>query len=358
MKKIDWYIIKKFLGTFFLSISLIIIIVIIFDISENIEDLIKSEAPLKEIIFDYYINFIPYFVNLFSPLFTFIAVIYFTSKMASQSEIIAILGSGISFRRMLRPYMITAMFLTMLSFYLSNFLIPHTNKNMLDFKIKYIKNKYQNTNRNIHMQIAPGAFVYVESYNVDDNRGNRFTMEKYNNGILYYKMAANNIVWDSTKSKWTINNYTVHLVNGMEERLYGGAKIDTSINMTPEDFYRKSDNLDLMNFSQLRKFISDEQMKGSDNVKTYLVEKHRRIASPFSTFILTIIGVSVSSRKVRGGIGVHIAYGLALTFVYILFSRITETFATFGNLTPMVAVWIPNVIFLGIALFLLRIAPK
>ncbi len=358
MKKIDFYIIKKFLGTFFLSISLIIIIVIIFDISENIDDLITSEAPLYEIIFNYYLNFIPYFVNLFSPLFTFIAVIYFTSKMASQSEIVAILGSGISFRRMLRPYMITALFLTLLSFYLGNFLIPHTNKNMLNFKNAYIKNKYHNNDRNIHIQIAPGAFIYVESYNVDDNRGNRFTMEKYNNGVLYYKMAANNIVWDSIKNKWTINNYTIHLINGMEEKLYAGAKIDTSINLKPDDFYRKSDNLDLMNFSQLRKFIKDERLKGSDNIKYYEVEKHKRIASPFSTFILTIIGVSVSSRKLRGGIGVHIAYGLALTFIYILFSRITETFATFGNLTPFVAVWIPNVLFLGIALYLLRIAPK
>jgi lipopolysaccharide export system permease protein len=358
MKKIDYYIIKKFLGTFFLSISLIIIIVIVFDISENVEDLIKSDAPLKEIIFNYYINFIPYFVNLFSPLFTFIAVIYFTSKMASQSEIVAILGSGISFRRMLRPYMITALFLTLLSFYLANFLIPHTNKTMLDFKIAYISNKYRNNNRNIHMQIAPGTFIYVESYNVDDNRGSRFTMEKFNNGVLYYKMAANNIVWDSTSKKWTINNYSVHLINGMEEKLYGGIKIDTSINLTPDDFYDRSENIDLMNFSQLRTYIKAEQMKGSDNIKYYEVEKHRRIASPFSTFILTIIGVSVSSRKMRGGIGVHIAYGLALTFIYILFSRITETFATYGNLSPVVAEWIPNIIFMAIALFLLRMAPK
>jgi lipopolysaccharide export system permease protein len=360
MKKIDFYIIKKFLGTFFLSISLIIIIVIIFDISENLEDFLRSDPPpsLKAIIFDYYLNFIPYFLNLFSPLFTFIAVIYFTSKMASQTEIVAILGSGISFSRMLRPYMITALLLTLLSFYLGNFLIPHTNKNMMNFKTNYIHNKFRNNDRNIHMQIAPGTFIYVESYNVDDNRGTRFTMEKYNSGVLYYKMAANNIVWDSIRKMWAINNYTVHLINGMNEKLYGGIKKDTSINLTPDDFYRQSDDIDLMNFSQLRKFINEEKLKGSDNIKYYEVEKHRRIASPFSTFILTIIGVSVSSRKMRGGIGAHIAAGLALTFAYILFSRIFETFATFGNLTPMVAVWIPNAIFLAIALFLLKIAPK
>ncbi len=358
MKKIDYYIIKKFLGTFFLSISLIIIIVIIFDISENIEDLINFKATLYRIIFDYYLNFIPYFVNLFSPLFTFIAVIYFTSKMASQTEIIAILGSGISFRRMLRPFMITALFLTLLSFYLSNFLIPHTNKNLVDFRTEFLKNRFQNNNRNIHMQIAPGAFVYVESFNVEDNRGSRFTMERYNNGVLYYKMAANNIIWDSLKEKWTINNYSIHLINGLTEKLITGNKMDTSINMTTDDFYRKSDDLDLMNFSQLYRFIKSEKLKGSDKIKYYEVEQHKRIASPFSTFILTIIGVSVSSRKLRGGIGVHIAYGLALTFIYILFSRITETFATYGNLSPVVAVWIPNVLFMGIALYLLKIAPK
>lgn len=229
---------------------------------------------------------------------------------------------------------------------------------MVNFKTSYIHNKFHNNDRNIHMQIAPGTFIYVESYNVDDNRGSRFTMEKYNNGVLYYKMAANNIAWDSLRKLWSINNYTVHLINGMNEKLYGGIKKDTSINLTPDDFYRKSDDIDLMNFSQLRKFINEEKLKGSDNIKYYEVEKHRRIASPFSTFILTIIGVSVSSRKMRGGIGAHIAAGLALTFAYILFSRIFETFATFGNLTPMVAVWIPNVIFLAIALFLLKIAPK
>ena len=184
-------------------------------------------------------------------------------------------------------------------------------------------------------------------------------MERYNNGVLYYKMTANNIVWDSTKEKWTVNAYTIHLINGMSEKLMGGLKLDTAItNMTPADFYRKKDDLDLMNFYQLHKFINDEKLKGSNNIKYYEVEQNKRIASPFSTFILTIIGVSVSSRKLRGGIGVHIAYGLALTFIYILFSRITETFATYGNLSPAVAVWIPNILFMAIAMYLLRIAPK
>ncbi len=358
MKKIDFYIIKKFLGTFFLAISLIIIIVIVFDMSENIDDLIQSQAPLSEIIFDYYLNFIPYFVNLFSPLFTFIAVIFFTSKMASHSEIVAILSSGISFGRMIRPYMITASFLTILSFYLANFLIPHTNINLLNFKYTYIKNKYYNDNRNIHMQIAPGTYIYVESFNVDDNKGNRFTLEQFNKGVLYYKMSANNITWDSIKQKWAINNYSIHLINGLEEKIISGTKKDTALALTPDDFRRKLDNMDVMNFSQLRKFIKNERLKGSENIRFYEVEKDKRVAFPFATFILTLIAVSVSSRKVRGGIGMHIAFGMALTFAYILFMRITETFATYGNLPPIVATWLPNIIFAGIALYMIRVAPK
>ncbi|MDD4213257.1 MAG: LptF/LptG family permease [Bacteroidales bacterium] len=358
LKKIDFYIIRKFLGAFFLSIALIIMIVIIFDLSENIDDLIQSQAPLNEIIFDYYLNFIPYFANLFSPLFTFIAVIFFTSKMASYSEIVAILSSGVSFNRMLRPYMFTAFLLTALSFYMANFLIPSTNKGLLNFKNTYIKNKYRNNNRNMHMQISPGTFVYVESYDVDQNMGTLFTLESFKEGKMYYKLSAKNIIWDSTKMKWTINKYSIRLIDGMKEVIYNGEKKDTTINLLPGDFYSKTDNLDIMNFTQLRKFIKEEKMKGAENIRFYEVEKHKRLAFPFSAFILTLIGVSVSSRKVRGGIGMHIAFGLALTFVYILFMRITETFATYGNLTPMIASWLPNVVFLGIAFYLLKKAPK
>ncbi|MFA5194773.1 MAG: LptF/LptG family permease, partial [Bacteroidales bacterium] len=230
-------------------------IVIIFDLSENIDDLIQSQAPLNEIIFDYYLNFIPYFANLFSPLFTFIAVIFFTSKMASYSEIVAILSSGVSFNRMLRPYMFTAFLLTALSFYMANFLIPSTNKGLLNFKNTYIKNKYRNNNRNMHMQISPGTFVYVESYDVDQNMGTLFTLESFKEGKMYYKLSAKNIIWDSTKMKWTINKYSIRLIDGMKEVIYNGEKKDTTINLLPGDFYSKTDNLDIMNFTQLRKFI-------------------------------------------------------------------------------------------------------
>lgn len=358
MKIIDFYIIRKFLSTFFLSISLIIVIVIIFDISENIDDFVDKQAPLFDIIFVYYLNFIPYFINLFSPLFTFIAVIFFTAKMASNTEIVAILGSGVSFRRMLVPYIISALFLTLISFYLSNFLIPYTNRNMINFKNTYIKNKFTNGDQNIHMQINPGVFAYVESYNVDNNEGRNFTLEKFDKGKMVYKLSSNSIIWDSAGRKWTLIVYNARWINGMHEKLVSGSKKDTVINMFPSDFLRKTDNIEIMNFSQLREFIDEEKMKGSENIKFYEVEKHKRIAFPLASLVLTLIAVSVSSRKVRGGIGIHIAFGLSITFTYVLFMKITETFATFGNLPPILAIWIPNIVYLMLGFYLLYKAPK
>jgi lipopolysaccharide export system permease protein len=341
-----------------LSISLLIIIVIIFDISENIDDFIDRQAPLSEIIFVYYLNFIPYFVNLFSALFTFIAVIFFTAKMAAQSEIIAILSSGISFRRLLVPYMVSALLLAVFSLYLSNYLIPITNKNRLNFVNMYIKNKFHNTHRNIHMQIAPGTFVYVESYNVDVETGHNFAMEKFSEGVLYYKLTANTLSWDSTGNKWKLNNYSIRFVSGMEEKLVSGAKMDTVIALQPSDFHKKTDNIDLMNYFQLKDFIASEKLKGSDMVKYFDVEMHKRIAFPFAAIILTLIAVGVSSRKVRGGIGLHIAFGLTTTFLFILFQRITETFAIYSNWPPLLAVWLPNLVFGILGVYLIIKAPK
>jgi lipopolysaccharide export system permease protein len=356
--KIDRYIMRKFLSTFVLSLSLLILVVIVFDVSENIEDFIDKQAPLSKIIFVYYLNFIPYFANLFSPLFTFIAVIFFTAKMASKSEIVAILSSGISFRRLLVPYMMSSLFIALLSLYLANFLIPHTNRNMNDFVDTYIKNKYYYTSRNTHMQIAAGTYVYVESYDVEHNVGHNFTMEKFNNNMLYYKLTALDIRWDSVKELWHLNNYSLHLIGGMKEKLISGFGKDTIIAMKPYDFSKQSDNMEIMNFSQLREFIRQQRIKGSENIKYFEVEQHKRIAFPFASFILTLIGVSVSSRKVRGGIGLHIAFGLSVAFSFILFQKITETFAIYSNWPPGLAVWLPNIIYGLFGLYLLYKAPK
>lgn len=358
MKTIDYYIIKKFLGTFFYSISLLILIVVIFDLSENIDEFIAKKAPLNAIIFDYYFNFIPYFVNLFSYLFTFISVIYFTSQMASHTEIIAILSSGISYNRMLRPYFYSAIILAALSFYLSNFLIPHTNQKRRAFTDVYFQNLSKSRDENIHMQINPGTYVYMESFNIKSNTGIRFSMERFNGNKLEYKLMADRIIWDTLTSHWLIENYTVRTIDGMKEKIIQGKRIDTTLNLLPAELYIKKENYEEMTFGELERYIQKEKLKGEKEIVFYNMEKYNRLASPFSMLVMTLIGVSLSSRKLRGGIGMHLGLGILLAFSYILLMRVSTVFATFGNLPPSIAAWIPNLIFVIIGLMLLRSAPK
>ena len=358
MRKLDIYIIKKFLGTFFYAISLIVVIIIVFDISEKVDDFLEKKAPLYDIIFIYYLNFIPYFVNLFSALFCFIAVIFFTSKMASNTEIVAILSSGVSFKRMLVPYFISALFLALFSFFLTNFVIPPANAKRLAFEDRYLRNAKTHHERNIHMQISQGTYVYVESFNTETNTGYPFSLEKINNAGLYYKLTSDYIRYDSTTGKWRIQNYFIRTMSGLNENFFKGTSLDTVLNMKPADFSKDMDNVETMNYSQLRAFIEKEKLKGSDNVAFYEVEKQKRIAFPFATLVLTLIGVSLSSRKARGGIGFHLGAGLTISFAFILFMQISTTFGVYGNLPPYLAVWIPNIIFGVLGLFLLRMAPK
>jgi len=359
MKTIDIYIIKKFLGTFFFSIALLSVVIIVFDLSEKIDDFLEKQAPLKGIVFDYYFNFIPFFVNMFSYLFTFIAVIFFTSKMAQNTEIIAILSSGISFWRFLWPYFVSAAFLGLLSFYMSNFLIPHTNKIMWQFEKTYIKDPIRNQDMNIHMQIQPGVFVYVESYNSFTDVGQRFSMERFTpEGEMYYKLNSERIQWDSVTGRWQIKNYYIRTIEGDREILTKGIELDTVINLRPEEFTIIVEDIKAMNYWELNEFIDTEILRGSPNIPEYEVEKHKRYAFPFATLILTLIGVSLSSRKVRGGIGMHLGMGIGMTFSYILFMQVSNVFAMYGSLSPMLAVWIPNIMFGILSIYMIRVAPK
>jgi len=358
MRTIDFYIIKKFLGTFFFTLILLIFIVIIFDISEKIDDFLKRDAPLNAIIFDYYLNFIPYFINLFSYLLTFISVIFFTSKMASDTEIIAILSSGISFRRLLLPYVISATILGLLSFLLANFVIPFTNQRMLAFEKQYINSPRSVTDQNIHKQISPGIYIYLENFNEHTKSGWKFSMEKFENRDLVYKLKSERLEWDSIKSHWKIYNYYIRRIHGTKESFSKGLVLDTSLSFQPSDFTENIEEVKIMNYITLRQHIRIKEMRGDPDVIKYKVKKYERIAFPFATLILTLIGVSVSSRKVRGGIGFNLGFGLALTFIYILFMQIFTVFATFGDFPPLIAVWIPNIIFGIIAFVMIRTAPK
>jgi len=346
------------LGTFFFSMVLIILIVVVFDISEKIDDFIGREAPLKAIVFDFYFNFIPFFVNLFSPLFTFIAVILFTSQLATRTEIVAILSSGVSYSRLLLPYMVSAIVIAILSLYLNNFVIPIATKKRIAFEDKYIRNEFQNRNRNIHIQLSPGNYIYLESYNTSEITGYKFSIEKFKNDELAYKLIAESIKWDTTKNNWSINNYYIREIKGMDESLKFGKKLDTVLGFTPNEFGRKDNTVETMDYYELNDYIASERLKGADNVEYYEIEKYRRIAFPFATFILTIIGVSIASRKVRGGIGMHIGLGVFISFTFIMFMQVSTTFAASGLVSPLVAVWIPNFIFSFLALFLFKKAQK
>ncbi len=358
MKLLDIYIIKKFLGTFFYAITLLIVIVIIFDISENIDEFLEKDAPLSEIMFSYYLNFIPYFINLFVYLFTFISVIFFTSKLASNTEIVAMLSGGVSYYRFLRPYFISAIFLALMSFYLGNFLIPKTNIKRREFKDKYMENLEQDKDRNIHLKIGDQTYVYLENFNSSTNTGIKFSLEEFQGNKLIYKMMGDRLQWDSIENQWVITNYIIREIQEIEESIVRGRELDTTLNLKPSDLYVKKEDFEEMNFWELRDRIDEEKLKGSEKVKVYEVEKHKRIASPFATIILTLIGVTLSSRKMRGGIGMHLGLGIAFTFTYILFMQVTMVFATLGNLSPFFAAWIPNIVFAIIGLVLLRTAQK
>ncbi|MBN1159536.1 MAG: LptF/LptG family permease [Bacteroidales bacterium] len=356
---IDRYIIRKFLGTFFFTIVLIILIAVVFDISEKIDDFMESHAPLDKIIFDYYLNFIPYFVVLFSPLFTFVSVIYFTSRMAYNTEITAILSSGVSFRRLLIPYFISAFVLTLLAFLLNNFVIPHSTGRMMQFEeIYYYNSPRLVSERNIHKQIEPGVFIYMESFNTLTNSGRRFSIEKYNNGELVSKLLSDEIRWDSTQNKWRISNYYIRNYKSDHQEILSGQRIDTTLTITPEEFRRRDDAVEALNLGELNQFIKEQKLQGNQDISLSLLEKHKRFSFPFSAFILTLIGVSVSSKKVKGGIGMQLGLGLLISFAYIVFMQFSSQFAISGTLTPLVAVWIPNILFAIIAVFLFRLAPR
>ncbi len=358
-RKLDLYIMKKFIFTFFIAIILIIGIVIIFDISEKIDDFVSKEAPLKEIVFDYYLNFIPYFMNMFSPLFVFITVIFFTSKMAANSEIVAILGCGISFHRMMVPYMVSAFLIAAFSLCLNLFVIPQANKTRVDFEGKYIKSSYIANGRNVHYQIAPGEFVYVESFSTWNNTAYRFTLEDIRDNRLVSKISAESAVWDSTFGGWQLKKYIRRdYYDDQTDVIHSGARKDTVIGLTIDDFYVRKKTYETLTYNELNRVIAKQEMRGDSNIKYALIEKHKRFTLPFSAFILTIMGVALSSKKKRGGIGWNLGIGIALSFSYILFMKFSEMFVFTGVMSPGWALWTPNILYSVIAAVLYKIAPK
>ena len=357
LKRIDWYIIKQFLGTYVFAIALIISISVVFDINEKIDKFLNPDVPLKAIIVDYYMNFIPYFANLFSPLFTFIAVIFFTSKLADNSEIIAMLSSGMSFRRLMLPYGISAGVIALVTFLLSGFVIPPANKVRIDFQNKYIKNKAVEYARNVQIEVEPGVIAYFDRYDARTSMGYRFSLEHFDGKHLVSRLTANSIKYD-TLYHWQVIDYTIRDFDGMREYITQGSRKDTTLTIIPSDFLIANNDCEKMTTPQLHAYIQRQQKRGIGNIQTFEIEYHKRFASIMTSFILTTIGVSLSSRKMKGGMGLNIGIGIALSFSYILFMTVTATFAINGAVSPFIAAWIPNILYTFIAIYLYRKAPR
>lgn len=355
---LDRYIIKRFLGTFFVAIMLMIAIILVFDLSEKLGKFMENKIPAKLVIFNYYFSLVPYYLNIFMSLFIFISIIFFTSKMAGRSEFIAMLSGGISFIRIVRPYFITAGILATLSFFLGNFIIPPANKTRIEFENKYIYYHPDQDMRNIHKQVHQGIFVYIKYYDKVNDIGHIFTLEKFQGSKLISKLYADNIFWDEENKLWHANNYNIRTINKFSDDFTKGSSIDTTFFLTPDDIKENSINISTLNLIELNDFIDEQRLHGNENINDFLLEKHKRLALPFSAFVLAFIGVSMSARKKRGGTGIYLGIGITLSFAYILLSKLSDQWALNGDLTPFLAVWMPNFIFVFVSFLLYRFAPK
>lgn len=354
---LDRYILRQFLGTYVMATILFLAVIAMFDITEKLDAFLT--APLKETIFDYFASFLPYFANQLSPLFVFIAVIFFTSKLAGNSEIIAILSSGVSYKRLLRPYMVGATLLAALTFALSNYIIPPTNTARIAYTNKYVKNKSVVSGSNIQLMASPGNVVFMSRFEDYNKTGYRFSMDKFEGKTIVSRLTARTAQYDTTRQyHWKLNDYMIRDFNGMEEKVRHGYTLDTIIPIDPKDFLISVNDQETLTTPQLTEYVEKQKMRGVANIKAFEIEKERRYAATAAAFILTLIGMSLSSKKVKGGMGINIGIGLVLSFSYILFSTVTSSLAINGYTTPFIAMEIPNVIYLLIGLYLFRRVSK
>lgn len=360
VKILDRYIIGKFLGTYIFAIAMIIVVVVIFDYVEKLDTFTEMHVPISEILFDYYLNFIPFFINQFSALFTFIAVIFFTSKMAYQTEIVAMLSSGMSFRRLMWPYFLGASIIAALSLMLNLWLIPVSQRDCVEFEIKYIKNrKSDQFDRHIYRQIEPGTFAYVRGYSKANKSAGFLAIEQYDHNSIRRTLEASDVKFDPETNRWRAQRYTERVFDDDGNETFTQYRnLDTLINLNVSELGRLNELLKTMNIVELNRFMAQQREKGSDSIRQIEVEHHNRYAGPAGTFILTLIGVSLSSRKVRGGTGLHIGIGIALCFSYIMLTRVFGEIAKGGSMPTLLAVWIPNIVYIFIAVYLYRKAPK
>ncbi|MEX8546166.1 MAG: LptF/LptG family permease [Mucilaginibacter sp.] len=357
LKIIDWYIINKYLGTFFFTLGIFLVIIVVFDISEKLDDFLKHDLGFWDIVTQYYFGFIPFYLNFLSPLINFIAVIFFTAKMADQTEIVPILSGGASFNRFLRPYFFASSIIFIVSLVFNVFIIPHTNQLKTSFENKYVSNGNSEQKSEVHMQLDKNTFVYLQSFEQSQHTGYQFVLEKFNGDTLKEKIMSTRISYDSLKRVWSMLDYSIRYVNGLKEKMVNGTKKDTVLDMRPIDFEARN-NIDAQPLKELNANIEKEKIRGTGNLVDLRYEKFQRFVYPLSAYVLTLIGVAMSSRKVRGGIGLPLGIGIFLCFAYIVTVQFSKVFALKGGLPPIIAVFIPDIIFGILGIYLLRNAPK
>ena len=359
LQRLDWYIIRKFLVTFFVSILFLAVLIIIFDISEKIEDFIKKEAPIHEIVFDYYLNWVPYFINQYAPMFVFLTVIFFTSKMTQDSEVVAILSGGISYHRFALPFVLSALFIAMMSLELGQWVLPHANGVRVEFEQKYNSWRKVKIGHDMHYKLEDDRFVYLESFSSYNNTAYNFTLEDLSEGRLHSKISAESAQFDTVSGVWHLRNWVVREYDeGMRDHIRSGRQMDTTLSLTRDDFFMNKFTIQRLNKRELNQLIETQKMRGDASVNMALIEKNNRLSMPFSTIILTIIGLALCTKKKRGGMGWNLAAGTALAFSYILFMQFSEMFVITDTLPASIAIWLPNYLYTIIAIVLYVKAPK
>lgn len=357
-KILDGYLLRKMLGTVVFAISLLMTIVVVFDMSENIQRFLNHNVPWKEVITGYYLNFIPYFINLFIPLFTFISVIWFTSKLSSRNEIISIFDNGISFNRMLVPYVTGAVIIMIISLVMANFIVPNTNRKLNDFKYQYF-GKRAVSSTYLHIKNSKNSYIFVERWDKMDSMGYNFTYEEFDSSALRLKISAQTIDYDEDNKIWHLHRYLKRVITpDNEEHIYRGEQLDTTFNISPLNLYQDISVSETMSYRELRQFIKEEKLRGSSLLASYQIEQHKRLANPVGILIMTLLGVSVSCRKSTRGVGVHVFIGMGLAFSFIFLQQISTVFSVSGGLPPVLGTWIPNIIFAIITIILLKMTPK
>lgn len=356
---IDKYVLKKLFSTFFVIITVFSMIAVVFDISEKIDDFLNDDVTVHQIVFEYYMGFVPWLFSLLAPILVFISVIYFTSKMASKTEIIPILASGISFKRFLRPYIIGGVILTILSLLMSHLIIPRTAKGKVEFEAIIYHHDFLGDNTNIHKEIKPNHYIYIRTFSKSSNIGYNFYYDIIEDGHLKRRFGASTLKWDEKKEVWTARSWHERVINeDGDELLYQGAEKDTTFSFDFSEFHKRPTMIAAMDYFEIEEYIEEEKAKGSKYVKGYELEQVKRTAIPCSILVLTIIGAIISSKKIKGGIGIHLFYGLAIACVYVFLGKVSEVFAVNTPIPTTLAVWIPNILFAGLAVWIYRFSPK